>query len=316
MAPSLNKPDPDKPDPNGHVSVDVEGRTLQLSNLDKVLFPAAGFTKSQVIDYYARIAPVLVPHVANRCMTVRRFPDGVDGDAFYSKRCPDYRPDWVATARGPGDKEIDFCRIDEAATLVWLANLAALELHAPMAKADDLENPSMLVFDLDPGEPATIIECCQVALYLREVLDSVKLVGFAKTSGSKGLQVYVPLNGQHSHAHASSFALACGQLLTKQHPTQVLVSMAKADRTGKVFVDWSQNSRHKTTAAVYSLRAKQTPTVSTPVTWDEVAKGAEGFVLSFVTDEVLDRVDQMGDLFAKTLTLRQDLPVSGQDSDS
>ncbi len=322
MARSSRKPDSNKPDSgiadssnsdsNTSVSVDVEGRTLQLSSLDKVLFPAAGFTKSQVIDYYARIAPVLVPHVTNRCMTVRRFPDGVDGDAFYSKRCPDYRPDWVATARGPGDKEIDFCRIDEAATLVWMANLAALELHAPMARADDLENPTMLVFDLDPGEPASIIECCQVALYLREVLESVNLVGFAKTSGSKGLQIYVPLNEQHRHDHASSFALACGQLLTKQHPTEVLVTMAKAERTGKVFVDWSQNSRHKTTAAVYSLRAKQTPTVSTPVTWDEVAEGAQGRVLSFLTDEVLDRVDQMGDLFAPTLTLRQDLPTSRQ----
>ncbi len=290
--------------------VRVGGRTLHLSNLDKVLYPEAGFTKSQVIDYYARIAAVMVPHLAGRCITLRRFPDGVEGQSFYAKRCPEYRPKWMPTALGPGDRSggIHYCLIEETAALVWTANLAALELHAPMARSNDIENPTMLVFDLDPGLPATITQCCQVALLLVEVLESVGLVAMAKTSGSKGLQVYVPLNSGHSHQHASSFALAVGQLLTKQHPNHVLVTMAKSQRVGKVFVDWSQNSVHKTTAAVYTLRAKPQPTVSTPVTWAEVEEGARGQQMSFRAEEVLDRVADLGDLFAETLTRRQELP--------
>lgn len=296
--------------------MDVGGRRLELSNLDKILYPAAGFTKAQVIDYYARIAPVMIPHVSNRCMTLRRFPDGVDGESFFEKRCPGHRPDWLATAEGPQDRggAIHYCRLDEEAALVWTANLAALELHAPLALASDIQTPQFLVFDLDPGDPATITECCQVALELQIVLESVGLQGFAKTSGSKGLQVYVPLNSPHSYEHTSSFALAVGQLLTKQNPSKVLVNMARAQRSGKVFVDWSQNSRHKTTAAVYTLRARQTPTVSTPVSWSEVADAADravdGAGLSFETDQVLERVQTMGDLFAPTLRLRQELPQS------
>ena len=285
-------------------------RTLRLSNLDKILYPEAGFTKSQVIDYYARIAPVMVPHLSGRCMTLRRFPDGVEGESFYAKRCPDYRPEWMPTASGPGDRSggIQYCLLEEPAALVWVANLAALELHAPMARSDDPQNPTMLVFDLDPGPPATIVECCQVALLLVEVLESVGLQALPKTSGSKGLQVYVPLNSHHSHDHASSFALAVGQLLTKQHPNLVLVTMAKAQRSGKVFIDWSQNSSHKTTAAVYTLRARERPTVSTPVTWSEVEGCAKGRKLSFEPADVLERVENLGDLFADALELRQELP--------
>lgn len=289
---------------------------MSLSNLDKVLYPASGFTKGQVIDYYARIAPVLVPHLEGRCITLRRFPDGIDGTTFFAKRCPDHKPAWMGTALGPGDRDggINYCLVEEQASLVWTANMAALELHAPMARASDLDHPTMLVFDLDPGAPATIIECCQVALLLVEVLESVGLQSFAKTSGSKGLQVYVPLNTQgadaHTHEHASSFALAVGQLLAKQHRDRVVVTMKKSERTGKIFVDWSQNSHHKTTSAVYSLRARTHPTVSTPVTWDEVADGADGDVLSFETDEVLERVEEFGDLFAPTLELVQQLPGS------
>lgn len=269
-----------------------------------------------MIDYYARVAPVLIPHLEGRCLTLRRFPDGIDGTTFFEKRCPDHRPAWMTTALGPGDRDggINYCVLDEQASVVWTANMAALELHAPMARADDLENPTMLVFDLDPGAPATIIECCQIAMLLVEVLDSVGLEAFPKTSGSKGLQVYVPLNTSgpeaHTHEHASSFALAVGQLLAKQHRDRVVVTMKKADRVGKVFVDWSQNSHHKTTSAVYSLRARTDPTVSTPVTWDEVADGADGNFLSFETDEVLERIEEVGDLFAPTLELVQQLPGS------
>ncbi len=298
------------------VSVDVDGRRLSLSNLDKVLYPASGFTKGQVIDYFARIAPTMIPHLEGRCITLRRFPDGIDGQSFFEKRCASHRPEWLPTAVGPGDRggDIHYCRLEEPAALVWTANMAALELHAPMARSDDLENPTMLVFDLDPGAPATITECCAVALDLREVLDSVGLEAFPKTSGSKGLQVYVPLNTEgddaHTHDHASSFALACGQLLARQAPDRVVVTMKKADRPGKVFVDWSQNSRHKTTSAVYTMRARTEPTVSTPVTWDEVSDAADGEPLRFETDDVLARVETMGDLFAPTVELVQQLPSS------
>lgn len=293
------------------VQVAVGERTLSLSNLDKVMYPEIGFTKSQVIDYYARIAPAMLPHVSERCMTLRRWPDGVDGESFFNKRCPAHRPDWVDVSLGPGDRggDIGYCRIDEPAALVWTANLAAIELHAPMARAVDIEQPAILVFDLDPGPPAAMTECCQVALELRDVLAAVELEAFSKTSGSKGLQVYVPLNSPHTHDQASSFAKAAGQLLAKQHPDRILVEMNKPLRTGKVFVDWSQNSRHKTTIAAYSLRARPTPTVSTPVTWDEVARSADGEPLSFTSDEVLARVDEFGDLFAPVAELVQSLPA-------
>ena len=283
---------------------------MSLSNLDKVLFPEVGFTKAQVIDYYARVAPVMLPHIEDRGITLRRFPDGVAGPSFFEKRCPPHRPEWLETVQGPGDRggAIDYCRLTEPASLVWTANMAALEIHAPMARHTDLDGPSMVVFDLDPGPPASIIECCQVALGLEEVLSSVGLVSFPKTSGSKGLQVYVPLNVPHTHDQASKFALAVGQLLAKQRPAEVLVEMTRAKRAGKVLVDWSQNSRHKTTVAVYSLRARNRPTVSTPVTWDEVADGADHLALTFETADALSRIEEHGDLFAPTLTLEQSLP--------
>ncbi len=292
------------------VEVAVGERTVSLSNLDKVLYPVTGTTKASVIDYYARIATVMLPHIADRGVTLRRFPDGVDGTSFFEKRCAGHRPDWVEVALGPGDRggPIGYCRFSEPAALVWAANMAALEIHAPMARCDDIESPQILVFDLDPGAPATIVECCRIALLLREVLDAVGLEAFAKTSGSKGMQVYVPLNTPHTHDHAGEFALAVGQLLAKQQPDAVTVVMAKKERPGKIFVDWSQNSRHKTTIAPYSLRAKDRPTVSTPISWDEVAGGADGRVLSFDRDDVLARVEELGDLFAPVETLQQELP--------
>ena len=270
-----------------------------------------GFRKAQVIDYYARIAPVMLPHLEGRGITLRRFPNGVEQSGFFEKRCPKHRPDWVGAAVGPGDRNgvIQYCLFEEPAALVWSANLAAIELHAPMARAADLEAPLIMVFDFDPGAPAGMRECCQIALLVRDILGAVGLVGWCKTSGSKGLQLYVPLNTPTTHDHAASFALAVGQVLERDHPRRVTTTMAKAERPGKVFVDWSQNARHKTTIAPYSLRARPEPTVSTPVDWDEVAAGADGSAeLRFETDDVLERVAARGDLFGPVLELRQDLP--------
>jgi bifunctional non-homologous end joining protein LigD len=293
-----------------HTPVEVEGRRLRLSNLDKVLYPDTGTTKAEVIDYYARIAPVMVPHLADRGVTLRRFPDGVEGGSFFEKRCPGHRPDWMGTVLGPGDRNgnIHYCCLDSAPALVWAANMAALEVHAPMARSD-IETPTMCVFDLDPGDGTSIVECADVALDVRHVLDGLGLEGFAKTSGSKGMQVYVPLNTPHTHEEASAFALSVAQLLERAHPDHVVSNMKRSLRKGKVLVDWSQNSRHKTTIAVYSLRARPRPTVSAPVTWDEVEAAAGGEPLSFEAADVLQRVDDMGDLFAPTLAVEQRLPA-------
>jgi bifunctional non-homologous end joining protein LigD len=293
------------------VSVSVEDRVLTISNLDKVLYPETGTTKGEVLAYYRAIAPAILPHLAGRCITFRRYPDGVDGPSFFEKRCPGHRPDWVQVAQGPGDRKspIDYCRIDDLPTLVWAANLAALELHAPMARSDHLDRPDMVVFDLDPGPPAGMTESAQVALGLASLFDQVDLRSFPKTSGSKGLQVYVPINGALTHDDAADFALAVGRLMDKLMPGKTLTTMAKAERGGKVFIDWSQNSFHKTTVAAYSLRARPRPTVSTPVSWDEIEAAAGGAELSFMFDAVLDRFQRHGDLFAPTATLHQQLPV-------
>jgi bifunctional non-homologous end joining protein LigD len=293
--------------------VEVGGRQLKVSNLDKVLYPAAGFTKAEVIDYYVRIAPVMVPHVGDRGVTLRRYPNGVEETSFFEKRCPSHRPDWIGTFEGPGDRNgtIGYCALDSVAAMAWVGNMAALEIHAPMARGADIESPTMCVFDLDPGPRTGIPECAEVALDIREVLDNLAgLEAFAKTSGSKGLQLYVPLNTPHTHEGGSEFAQAVAQALEKHHPKRVTSTMAKAARPGKVFIDWSQNSRHKTTVAVYSLRARPHPTVSTPVTWDEVEEAADGADLSFEAPDVLTRIDELGDLFADTLTIEQHLPKS------
>lgn len=293
--------------------VRVGEREVKLSNLDKVLYRDTGTTKAEVIEYMARIAPVMLPHLAGRCITLKRFPDGSHTDGFFEKRCPKHRPPWVDVLPGPGDRngEIPYCQFEEPAALVWAANMAALELHVPMAKAADLDTPLAVVFDFDPGLPATIVECCQVALLVRDVLESVGLQGWAKTSGSKGLQLYVPLHTPCAHEHAANFALAVGQVLERDHRDRVTTTMAKVERPGKIFVDWSQNARHKTTIGVYSLRARPEPTVSTPVTWDEVEACADSRVeLRFQWGDVLARVDALGDLFAGVLTTVQTLPGS------
>src|SRR6266540_3988749 len=239
---------------SGH-PVRVGDRELRVSNLDKVLYPDTGTTKGEVIEYYANVAPVMLAHTSGRCVTLKRFPNGVDRQGFFEKRCPSHRPEWIPTLPGPGDRNgtIGYCQFEEPAALVWAANMAALELHLPMARAADLETPLMMVFDFDPGAPASIVECCSVALDVRDVLASVGLESWPKTSGSKGLQLYVPLNTPCSHEAAADFALAVGQVLEKQRPKEVTTVMAKAVRPGKIFVDWSQNARHKTTIGVYSL---------------------------------------------------------------
>jgi bifunctional non-homologous end joining protein LigD len=243
---------------------------------------------------------------------MRRFPIGVDDMSFFEKRCPTHRPEWVQVALGPGDRggPIEYCHLADRASLVWAANMAALELHAPMARCDDIETPTMVVFDLDPGAPADIRDCSEVALWIRDALDPLGLSCFPKTSGSKGLQLYVPSNLPGvTHEHASSFALLVAQAMEKHHSDRVLSNMSKALRTGKVFIDWSQNSRHKTTVSVYSLRARPHPTVSTPVTWDEVEACAAGAPLSFEAPDVLARVEEMGDLFAEAATMQQEIPA-------
>ena len=292
--------------------VTIDGRQLKLTNLEKVLYPEPGFTKGEVIDFYARIAPTLLTHLGDRGITMRRFPNGVDDKSFFEKRCPSHRPDWVAVCPGPGDRGgvIDYCRLSDVPSVVWAANLAALELHAPMARCGDIETPCMIVFDLDPGDPADIHDCAEVALWLRELFEDLKLECFAKTSGSKGLQVYVPVNGQKlSHEQASQFAYFVAQAMEKHHGDRVLSNMRKDLRKGKVFIDWSQNSRHKTTICAYSLRARPTPTVSTPVSWDEVDEASSGASLSFEAPEVLQRVEILGDLWSPTAVLEQGVPL-------
>jgi bifunctional non-homologous end joining protein LigD len=293
------------------VTVDVDGHELDLSNLDKVLYPS-GFRKGEVVDYYARIAPVALAHFRGRALTFKRFPNGTETKGFFEKRCPDHRPDWVNVALGPGDRKggIEYCCLDSPAALIWAANMAAIEIHAPMALAADLDRPRAVVFDFDPGPNTDITDCCVIALRVREVLDAVDLEGWCKTSGSKGLQLYVPVNTPGiTHEAAAQFALAVGQVLEKQVPKQVTTVMAKAVRPGKIFVDWSQNAHHKTTIAPYSLRAKSDPTVSTPVSWDEVTSCAAGDLeLVFEAGDVLERVALLGDLFEPVLTLEQRLP--------
>ena len=304
------------------VAVDVDGRRLDLSNLDKLLYPEAGFTKAQVIDYYTRIAPVMLPHLADRPLTLHRFPNGTGAKGFYEKQCPDHRPDWVATAaihaRGVGrfgerrrdPRDIDFCLVQDRPTLVWLANLACLELHVLLARAADVQQPTAVVFDLDPGAPADVIDCARVSLLLREALDSLGLSALIKTSGSKGLQVYVPLNRPADYEETKPFARSLARLLEKAHPELVVSRMKRELRGGKVYVDWQQNEDFKTTVCAYSLRATPRPQISTPLTWLELKKlwrGGDADAFRFSPEKVIARVKKHGDLFEPVLTLKQKL---------
>jgi bifunctional non-homologous end joining protein LigD len=294
-------------------STTVDGRELKLSNLDKVLYPATGFTKREVIEYYAAIGPHMLSHLEGRALTVTRWPDGVGAKSFFQKQAPAHRPDWVRTVTLPSErKPIDYIEVEDLATLVWLANLAALELHTPLARAAAPDRPQFLVFDLDPGPPATIIECCRVALLLHGMFENLGLRSFAKTSGSKGLQVYVPLNRPDvSFAQTKPFARAVAEMLEGAEPQLIVSLMTKSKRTGKVLIDWSQNDRNKTTVCVYSLRARERPTVSTPLHWDEVQaalRHGKPERLAFEAGEVLARVAERGDEFAPVLSLVQQLP--------
>ncbi len=294
--------------------VEVENRKLKLTNLDKVLYPAAGFTKGQVVDFYVRIAPVLVPHLAGRPLTMKRYPEGVDHEFFFEKNAPMHRPDWVKTApiwSEGNHRTINFLLANDLPTLVWIANLASIELHPSLSLAADIATPTMIVFDLDPGPPANIVQCAQVGLWVRAIFDHFGLQSFPKTSGSKGMQIYVPLNTRTSYEQTKSFAHAVARLLEQEHPELVVSDMKKVVRTNKVFVDWSQNDQHKTTISVYSLRAREHPTVSTPVTWDEVEralKDKDAATLVFEAKDVLARVEKMGDLFEPVQKLKQNLP--------
>jgi len=294
------------------VEVEVGRRQLRLSNLDKVFYPATGFTKGQVIDYYTRIAPMVLPHLRDRPLTLKRYPDGVEGPHFYEKQCPSHAPDWVKTVAVPaGGKVIDFCLANDLPTLVWLANLADLELHTSLSKARNLERPTMMVFDLDPGPPAGLLECARVALWLRETLGELGLESFPKTSGSKGIQLYVPLNRAVTYDQTKPFSHALARLAERLHPDLVVSKQKKELRKGKVLVDWSQNDDFKTTACVYSLRARERPTVSTPVTWDELEEAHESERperLVFDAEDVLARAEEHGDLFKPVLELKQSLP--------
>ncbi|MFZ0284349.1 MAG: non-homologous end-joining DNA ligase [Terriglobales bacterium] len=294
--------------------VEIGGKHLSLTNLDKVLYPAAGFTKGQVIDYYARIAPVLVPHLAGRPLTLKRYPEGVDKEYFFEKNATKHRPDWVKTAPIWSERnghDINYLLANDLPTLVWIANLAGLELHPSLSLAKDITCPTMMVFDLDPGPPANIVQCCRVGLWLREIFEHFGLQSFPKTSGSKGLQIYVPLNTPTSYDQTKPFAHALARLLENDHRELVVSDMKKELRVGKVLVDWSQNDEHKTTIGVYSLRARERPTVSTPVKWEEVEaaqKKKDADLLVFDAGQVLKRVEKMGDLFAPVLRLKQKLP--------
>jgi bifunctional non-homologous end joining protein LigD len=291
----------------------VAGTKVDVTNLDKVFYPKTGFTKGNVIDYYVRISPVLLPHLKDRPITLKRYPEGVGGFYFYEKQCPAHHPKWVKTTKvAKTDGSIDYCVMNDLPSLVWAANLADLELHTFLHKAPAITRPTSLAFDLDPGPPADIVLCCKVALWLKTMFDSLKLKSFPKTSGSKGLQIYVPLNTPVTYEKTKSFALSVAQTLARQSPETVVSKMQKELRKGKVFVDWSQNDSHKTTVSVYSLRAKEVPSVSTPVTWDEVeavSKGKKSSPLRFGPDEVLKRVEKLGDLFAPVLKLKQKLPA-------
>lgn len=291
--------------------LEVGGTKVGVSNLDKVLYPQAAFTKGQVIDYYVRVSPVLLPHLTKRPITLKRYPDGVEGFFFYEKRCPAHRPEWVRTTRVAKKEggDIDYCVMDSLPALVWAANLADIELHTFLHRAPALQRPDFLAFDLDPGPPADILLCCKVGLWVRDIFAALGLQSFAKTSGSKGLQIYVPLNTATTYAKTKSFAHALAELLERQAPDEVVSRMQKSLRVGKVLVDWSQNDDKKTTVNVYSLRARERPTVSTPVTWEEVETAlAKKKPLRFETGDVLARIEKHGDLFAPVLKLKQKLP--------
>jgi bifunctional non-homologous end joining protein LigD len=288
-------------------AVDIEGRRLRLTNLDKVLWPQVGRTKAWLLEYYTRVAPVLLPHLAGRPLTMRRFPDGVEGVSWHQNECRG-EPEWfhVLETGGKGGRTLRFCVADDLPSLVWLANQGTIELHPFQWTVDAPRRPATLVFDLDPGPPAALAECARVALRLRDFLDELGLTSFAKTSGSLGLHLHVPLGRPHDGEHVKRFARAVAEALAQSHPDEVVAEVDKSRRVGKVFLDWLQNDPTRQTVAPYSLRGLPFPTVAAPVTWEEVERGG---ALSFLGEDVLVRIERDGDLFAEALTLEQRLPA-------
>ena len=293
-------------------TLDVDGTGVPVTNLEKVFYPKSGFTKGEVIDYYVRISPVLLPHLEGRPISLKRYPDGVEGHFFYEKQCPSHAPKWIRTRRvAKSDGKIDYCVLDDLRSLVWAANLANLEFHSFQHRGRTLTRPTALVLDLDPGPPADIRQCCEVALILNDVLGNLDLRSYPKTSGSKGLQIVVPLNTSVTYSRTKAFAHALAKLLEDRHPKLVVSRMQRSLRGGKVFIDWSQNDAKKTTVTAYSLRARDEPTVSTPVTWDEVFNSLKRKTpLRFTATQVLKRVEKQGDLLQPVLALKQTLPTA------
>jgi bifunctional non-homologous end joining protein LigD len=302
--------------PNDRILVQVDGRELEVSNLDKVLFPAVGFTKGEVIDYYTRVSEVLLPHLRDRALTRIRYPNGVDGQFFFEKNAPASTPDWVRRETLPvpgsstGRETLDYVVADDLPTLVWLANLAALELHTPQWRVG--EQPDLMVIDLDPGAPAGLYECCQVAVLMRDRLAEDGVACYPKTSGKKGMQLCCPIAGTQSADEVSEYAKRIAEDLERLSPSGITSKMAKRLRPGKIFIDWSQNNAAKTTVAPYSLRAQPAPTASAPLSWPEVEAAATGeasAVRQLRADEVLARIDEYGDLLEDLLTPGPELPL-------
>jgi bifunctional non-homologous end joining protein LigD len=294
--------------------VDIAGRQLMLSNLEKELYPSCGFTKAHVLDYYRRIARFIIPHLQDRALTLKRYPDGVEEGFFFEKRCPPHHPAWVPTAeiQRDGGEPVTACLVNDPATLLWVANLASLELHVPLARAASSDTPDTMVFDLDPGEPADVLDCARVALILRDLLSRLHLATFVKTSGQKGLHVYLPLNRPDTtFDDTKEFSRAVAMILQKNYPDLVTAKMAREQRSGKVFINWSQNDASKTMVCAYSLRGRQMPTVSFPLGWEELeALAGEGDWenLQVSPGEAVSRVEKSGDLFHELLVLQQKLP--------
>ena len=295
--------------------LEIDGRLLHLTNLDRILYPKTGFSKRDLIDYYAAVAPLLLPHLRNRPLTMRRFPEGVDGEGFWEKQCPDFRPDWVATtpvkSESSARKVVDYCLVNDLPTLIWIANLACVELHVSLATAEHRSRPDSMVFDLDPGKPADLLDCAEIALLAHDTLLGQGLESFAKVSGSKGIQVYVPLNTEVGYTETGEFAHALARAFESEMPDRVVSKMRKSLRGGKVLIDWSQNSEHKTTVSVYSLRARPDPFVSTPVDWkvlEKAVKESDPSSLWFSPEKVISRARRRNDGFKGLLDMTQCLP--------
>ncbi len=291
--------------------LNLDGQEVKLGNLDKVLYPAARFTKADVINYYLAIAPYIMPHLRSRPLTLKRYPNGVDQSFFYEKRCPPHHPDWLNTIEVRTTKVVNYCSVEDRASLIWVANLASLELHPMLSRMEDVDRPTLIAFDLDPGPRADVLDCAQMALNLRDILSRMGLQSFIKTSGGKGLHLYIPLNTPAAFDETKEFAHAVSLLMKRFYPDKVVSNMRKELRAGKVLLDWSQNDRHKTTVCVYSLRAQNRPFVSTPISWKELetaSRKRDGKLLQFEAEQVLERVREMGDIFAPVATLEQELP--------